>query len=130
MADRLRRPVLSVAIGLAWLLAAAAPATAAKLRVEGRQTAIAECKACHRVTVEQTPPAPVYDPDEGRAVAAPSFDAIARRYKGRPGLLRAFIQAPRHPMREQQFLKRDLLAITRYIGSLTDQHWAAPKPAP
>ena len=98
-------------------------ALAANLVAEGRQDAVLECAACHRVTILQKPPAPVPDLDEGRAVTAPAFDVIARRYAGRPRALRAFIQAPRHPMHEQQFLSRDLTAIGRYIASLRDERW-------
>ena len=90
---------------------------------EGRQDSIEDCSACHRVTRNQKPPPPVPNPDEALGVDAPSFDKIARLYAGRPAALAAFIQAPRHPMREQQFLSRDLKAIVRYIGSLRNQRW-------
>lgn len=109
--------------GLAVLLAGMGPAAAASLVAEGRQAAVLECSACHRVTSRQKPPAPVFDPDQARAVSAPPFDVIARHYAGRPASLRAFIAAPRHPMREQQFLEHDLAALTRYIASLRGQKW-------
>jgi hypothetical protein len=108
---------------LLFLLASVMPCFAANLIDEGRQDAVADCSACHRVTADQRPPAPVPDPDEIHDVLAPSFDVIARRYAGKRAALRAIIQAPRHPMREQQFLKRDLTAITEYIGSLRSQDW-------
>ena len=69
------------------------------------------------------------DVDDGRIlldgddITAPAVDVIARRYAGRPTALRAFIEAPRHPMREQQFLSRDLTAIGQYIASLQGQRW-------
>jgi len=108
---------------LVLLLIGSGPVLASNLVAEGRQDAMLECAACHRVTLRQTQPASVPDPDEGRAVTAPAFDVIAGRYAGRPRALRAFVQAPRHPMREQQFLRRDLTAISRYIASLQGQRW-------
>ena len=99
------------------------PARAANLVAEGLQAAELECSACHQVAKKQRPPGPVYDPDEAINVGAPSFDMIARRYAGRNADLKAFIQAPRHPMREQQFTREDLATISAYITSLRGQRW-------
>lgn len=99
------------------------PAYAASLVQEGRQDAIEDCSVCHRVTEHQKPPSTVLNPEEARRVEAPSFEVIARRYAGRPAALARFIRAPLHPMREQQFLPRDLEAIVRYIGSLRKERW-------
>ena len=102
---------------------ALAPAQAASSNQEGRKDAVAYCSACHRVTKDQKQPPAVFDPDEARSLEAPSFDVIATRYSGRADALRHFIRAPRHPMREQQFLPQDLRAIVRYIASLRAQRW-------
>jgi len=96
---------------------------AATLVREGRQDAVEDCSSCHRVTQDQKPPPPVSNPDEARSEQAPSFDLIGRRYAGRPGALTHLIRAPRHPMREQQFLTRDLKAIVSYITSLRKERW-------
>lgn len=114
---------LFISGAMALSLLGTAPAISAGLVPEGRRDAVLDCSACHRVTRDQKPPAPVYDRDQALTVVAPSFDAIARQYAGRPGSLRAFIRAPRHPMREQQFLERDLTAIGHYIASLQGQQW-------
>lgn len=92
-------------------------------RIDGRQAAIADCSACHRVTRQQKPPAPVTDPDEATTVTAPGFDIIAHRYRGRPRALAQVIRAPRHPMREQQFIPEELKAIVDYIESLRRERW-------
>lgn len=99
------------------------PAMAMSLIQEGRRDAVLDCSSCHRVTKDQNPPPPVFDPDEARNLVAPSFDIIAREYRGKPTRLMNIIQAPRHPMREQQFLPHDLRAIVRYIGSLQNERW-------
>jgi hypothetical protein len=99
------------------------PAYAISQIGEGKRDAVADCSACHRVDQDQKQPPPVAFLDEARSVQAPAFDMIARLYAGRPTSLARFIQAPQHPMREQQFLPRDLRAIVRYIGSLRKQRW-------
>ena len=104
-------------------LLAVQPAIAASPVLEGRQRAIEDCSACHRVTKDQKLPPLVSDPEEARSMQAPPFDVIARRYAGRPALLARFIRAPLHPMREQQFLPTDLKAIVRYISSLGKERW-------
>lgn len=100
----------------------ARPEAQARL-AEGRRNAIEDCSACHRVTAGQRQPAPVPNSDEAISVQAPAFDRIARRYAGRTGALREVIQAPRHPMREQQFLPEELDSLIRYIGSLQKERW-------
>ena len=107
--------------GLLCALLVLPPAQAAS--PQQMQQAIEDCSACHRVTQGQGPVPSVYDPDQARNIAPPSFDVIARRYAGRPAALARFIQAPRHPMREQRFLPRDLKAILRYIASLRKERW-------
>ena len=85
---------------------------------EGRVIAVEACSACHQVLPDQKPPPPVFDRDEDRNVPAPSFADIARKYRGKPRQLRAFITAPLHPMREQDWDRVDLDAVADYIGSL------------
>ncbi|HWA30152.1 MAG TPA: c-type cytochrome [Rhizomicrobium sp.] len=113
-----------MAASLLWaaLLAMPWPASAAATDqiALGRDRAIESCSACHQVTGAQKPPEPVSDPDRMESVAAPSFAAIAAKYKDRDAELRAFIKAPEHPMKEQQFLESDLGAIAAYIHSLQD----------
>jgi hypothetical protein len=116
---KLMRPLVSLMIVFLLL----SPAHAAPPGHEGRKDAIDYCSACHRVTRDQKQPPAVFDPDEARSVEAPAFDVIAGHYSGRPGALSRFIRAPLHPMREQQFLPRDLRAITRYITSLRGERW-------
>ncbi len=88
----------------------------------GRDRAIEDCSACHQVTSNQKPPAPVADPDNAEWVSAPSFAEIAAKYIGRDRELRACIVTPDHPMKEQEFLASDLNAITAYIHSLAKKH--------
>jgi mono/diheme cytochrome c family protein len=84
----------------------------------GRTLAIQACSACHQVTYSQAPSTPVLNPDTLEHVTAPSFGQISRKYGKDTNSLRAFIRAPRHPMREQKFLPHDLDAIVVYIRSL------------
>jgi len=94
-------------------------AHAAPGRVEdGKALAREACAACHQVTPEQQPPRPVYNPDEGNAVRAPSFVAIARDPTRTDDYLRAIITRPHYPMREQMIDNEDLEALVAYIGSL------------
>lgn len=86
----------------------------------GHDRAIESCSSCHQVTPEQKPPKPVSNSDEMELVSAPNFAQIAIKYEGHDGELRAFIRAPRHPMKEQQFLDSDLNAIVAYIHSLSN----------
>jgi mono/diheme cytochrome c family protein len=88
----------------------------------GRERAIEACSGCHQVTRAQTFPKPVPYPEENSRVATPSFAAISVKYKDHDKELRAFIKAPAHPMKEQQFLDADLDAIVAYIGYAGD-HW-------
>lgn len=100
------------------------PASAAtNIQSKGRQAAIEDCSACHRVIRQQKQPSAVADPDEARTVETPAFDQIARQYAGRPDALAYFILAPRHPMREQEFPPHELKAIVHYISSLRDERW-------
>ncbi len=89
---------------------------------EGRTLAIQACSACHQVTETQSPSRPVFNPDTLEHVAAPSFVEISRKYGKNTAALRAFIRTPAHPMREQQFLPRDLDLIVVYIRSLDPRH--------
>ncbi|MBS0274012.1 MAG: c-type cytochrome [Proteobacteria bacterium] len=88
----------------------------------GRQRAIEYCSGCHQVTHQQPQPAAVPNPDEMVQVAAPSFAAISVKYKGHEKDLRAFIEAPLHPMKEQEFPDHDLDAIIAYIKA-TKKNW-------
>src|SRR5690242_9918617 len=81
----------------------------------GRERAIEYCSGCHQVTRQQARPEPVPFPEENARVVTPSFAAIAAKYEGHDEDLRAFIKAPAHPMKEQQFLSSDLDAIVAYI---------------
>jgi hypothetical protein len=73
---------------------------------------------CHRVTLAQRWPAPVFDPDERNGVAAPSFMKIACDPRNTANHLRQIIKRPHYPMREQTFDKDDLDAIVAYTLSL------------
>ena len=86
--------------------------------VRGRPLAIEDCAACHQVTADQKPPAPVLDPDLREQIVAPSFAAMSEKYAGNRAGLRNFIHQPQYPMREQQFLPQDLDDIVAYIQSL------------
>jgi hypothetical protein len=44
------------------------------------------------------------------------------KYEGQEKELRAFIKAPSHPMKEQEFLEVDLNAIVAYIESV-QKNW-------
>jgi hypothetical protein len=114
----------TLSAGCALLLLVCQPVCAATgLKYKGRQAAIDDCSACHRVIRQQKQPARVADPDEARTVETPAFDEIARQYSGRRGALARFIQAPRHPMRELEFPPGELKAIIQYIESLRDERW-------
>jgi mono/diheme cytochrome c family protein len=84
----------------------------------GRALAIEDCSACHQVTAQQSVPPTVRDPDADENIAAPTFATIGRKYAGDSRALRAFIVEPHYPMREQEFLPRDLDDIVAYIQSL------------
>jgi len=100
------------------LLVGVLPAVATPSEVAlGRDRAIEGCSSCHQVTRTQKQPAPVSDPDQMTLVQAPNFAQISRKYQGNDRALRAFITAPDHPMKEQQFLQSDLTAIVAYIHS-------------
>jgi hypothetical protein len=80
------------------------------------------CSACHRVSAEQAPPSRV-TVSTGVATEeyeAPSFRQIATRPGRDADYLRAFIQAPHYPMREQMFIPEELEQIVIYILSLKD----------
>lgn len=104
------------ALSLALVLAA--PALARPNAARGKALAAEACAACHQISARQAVPAPVADTDTGDAVPAPSFPAIASKYRHEAAALKAFIRAPNHPMREQRFLARDLDDIAAYIRSL------------
>lgn len=81
----------------------------------GRERAIEYCSGCHQVTHQQARPQPVPYPEENADVVTPSFLAISIKYEDHEKELRAFIKAPAHPMKEQEFLESDLNAIVAYI---------------
>jgi mono/diheme cytochrome c family protein len=85
----------------------------------GRALAIEACSSCHKVTARQAQPTPVLDPDTRESVIAPSFYAVAAKFGRDTAAMRAFILAPAHPMREQQFVPRDLNDIVAYIHGLS-----------
>lgn len=106
-------------LAIAMLAGASAPAEArAANATRGRVLAIEDCSACHQVTARQSLPPPVRDPDADENIAAPTFAVIGRKYAGDPKALRAFIVEPHYPMREQEFLPRDLDDIVAYIRAL------------
>jgi hypothetical protein len=74
------------------------------------------------VTRQQPRPEPVPFPEENARVVTPSFLAISIKYEGHEKELRAFIKAPAHPMKEQEFLETDLNAIVAYIKS-AQKNW-------
>jgi len=114
----------ALSAGCALTLLFCQPVCAASgLQAKGRQAAIEDCSACHRVIRQQKQPPAVADPDEARTVEPPAFDEIARQYSGRRPALARFILAPRHPMREQEFPPGELKAIVRYIESLREERW-------
>lgn len=80
------------------------------------------CSACHRVQPAQPQPPPVIidESTSQEAIPAPSFREIARRPGRDENYLRALIQAPHFPMREQQIIPEELDAIVAYITSLKD----------
>jgi mono/diheme cytochrome c family protein len=88
----------------------------------GRERAIEYCSGCHQVTRQQPRPEPVPFPEENARVVTPSFLAISMKYEGQEKELRAFIKAPSHPMKEQEFLEVDLNAIVAYIESV-QKNW-------
>ena len=88
----------------------------------GRERAIEYCSGCHQVTRQQPRPEPVPFPEENARVVTPSFLAISMKYEGQEKELRAFIKAPAHPMKEQEFLEADLNAIIAYIKS-AQKNW-------
>ena len=91
----------------------------------GRERAIESCSGCHQVTAQQPQPSPVPFPEENALVVPPSFEAISLKYDGHEEELRAFVLAPDHPMKEQQFLPIDLNAIIAYIKKAKDW-WLRP----
>jgi hypothetical protein len=88
----------------------------------GRERAIEYCSGCHQVTRQQPRPEPVPFPEENASVVTPSFLAISVKYEDQEKELRAFIKAPAHPMKEQEFLETDLNAIVAYIKS-AQKNW-------
>ena len=111
---------LAVSLLLAVALTAAAQAkTHSGNPARGRALAIEACSACHKVTARQRQPAPVADPDTRESVIAPTFYAVAVKFGHDTAAMRAFVLAPTHPMREQQFVPRDLNDIIAYIHGLS-----------
>ncbi|HEY8948721.1 MAG TPA: c-type cytochrome [Rhizomicrobium sp.] len=105
------------------LLCTAQPALADSKEITlGRERAIEYCSGCHEVTRQQPRPEPVPFPEENARVVTPSFLAISIKYEGQEKELRAFIKAPAHPMKEQEFLEADLNAIVAYIKS-AQKNW-------
>ena len=120
--SRSRAAAISVCFGLG-LVFCQPVCAASSLEVKGRLAANEDCGACHRITRQQRQPPAVADPDEARTIEAPTFNQIARQYAGRPTALARSITAPRHPMREQEFLPNELKQIIRYIRSLEKERW-------
>ena len=105
------------------LLCNAQPALADSKEIAlGRERAIEYCSGCHQVTRQQARPEPVPFPEENARVVTPSFLAISMKYEGQEKELRAFIKAPAHPMKEQEFLEADLNAIVAYIEGV-QKNW-------
>jgi mono/diheme cytochrome c family protein len=119
MTARYRIPSFALLI----MLATSTASSASALSDIGRERAVESCSACHRVTRDQKMPAPVPNPDQLEMVVAPSFASIATAYEGKDRALRAFIETPQHPMKQQQFLDSDLDAIIAYIHSVDNQRW-------
>jgi mono/diheme cytochrome c family protein len=117
----IRTARIAAAVGLLLGLATTASAHA-PLAAIGRTLAIQSCSACHQVTDTQMPPAAVLNLDTLEQVRAPSFAQISQKYGKNIKSLRAFILTPKHPMREQRFLPRDLDAIVAYIRSPDRRH--------
>lgn len=78
---------------------------------------------CHRISQEQPQPLAIWEPDEMESVQAPTFSAIANKYASQDKELRAYILAPDHPMRGQNWRDSDLDALIAYIKSLRSSHW-------
>jgi len=111
--------VLAIALLALSLFAGESRALDGKAQIAaGASLARDACSACHRVSREQKPPAPVFDPDQQAAVHAPSFMSIARDRHKNAAYLRKVITRPHYPMREQSYDKDDLEAIVAYILSL------------
>ena len=104
--------------GVTAILLATGPAFAAGPATAGRQLAMDGCSACHKVAAGQKQPEPVYDPDQAKAVSAPTFADIARIYRKRPQALRGIILDPKHPMPAQNWDERDVKAVVAYIESI------------
>ena len=105
---------------LCTLVSALAMEVAAAAENAGRELATSYCGACHRVSAEQAPTSKV-TVDKGSGIQefeAPSFRQIAARAGRDAEYLRAFIQAPHYPMREQLFIPEELDQIVSYILSL------------
>lgn len=99
-------------------LGAMGTALAADSNAAGRSLAIDACSACHKVTAGQVRPGPVLDSDEGVSIQAPDFTWIARKYARRPRALARYIQAPVHPMREQNWDAGDLESVVAFIRTI------------
>ena len=119
----MRQQYLPLCTALFLCVAVPNPAIASPLVDLGKDRAVESCSACHQVTADQKLPALVPNPDQLEMVAAPSFASIAAAYEGKDRELCAFIRAPQHPMKEQQFLDYDLDAIVAYIHSVDHQRW-------
>ena len=114
-------------VGLLGLLAGESSASDRQARVAaGASLARDACSACHQVSPRQTPPAPVFDPDQQATVPAPSFMKIARDRRKDAAYLRRVITRPHYPMREQSFDQDDLDAIIAYILSLRPRTTTRP----
>lgn len=114
-----------LALFLSFSLMGAATTSKANEFALGRERAIESCAGCHQVTAQQSQPSPVPFPEENARVVPPTFKAISIKYQGHEKELRAFIVAPDHPMKEQQFLPVDLNAIIAYIKKAKDW-WLRP----
>lgn len=113
-----RRPLSAAALLLA---VAAAPALAGgEAPADGLSLATDYCGACHRVRADQPQPPDVAGNAGEEGVRAPSFREIAERPGRDADYLRAAIEAPHYPMREQRFIPEELDTIVAYILSLRD----------
>jgi cytochrome c551/c552 len=120
-----------IALVAACIILFAHSAYASEVTEEGHILATYTCSACHQVSDGQRLPPPVLNPDEGIRVPAPTFRQIAQKYRGRASSLRRMIVNPRHPMREQEFIESDLLALVTYIQSLdASSPRTRPEPSP
>jgi len=129
---RYRNPCHGVMLGVAAfaLVANGAAAGPAGQIVEGAAMAHDACSACHQVSPDQKPPAPVFDQDQEIGIRAPSFMKIARDRRKDFAYLSRVIGEPHYPMREQMLDPEDRNAIIAYILSLRPSRPLRPADSP